>query len=89
MNGMFLIILGMIWNKLALNSRWLTIAYWLTLFGSFANFFAVLIAAITGAGKMMPLAGGKEGTPFTEGLISFLLVSLSLAMIMAACIVLT
>lgn len=89
MNGMFLVILGMIWNKLALNNRWLRIAYWLTLFASFANFIAVLIAAITGAGKMMPLAGGKEGTALTEGIISFLLVSLSLSVIAVCIIVLT
>jgi hydroxylaminobenzene mutase len=89
MNGMFLVILGLIWNKLVLNDKWLTSAFWLTLYGSFANFVAVSIAAITGAGKMMPIAGGKEGTSVVEGLISFLLVSLALAMIFVCLIVLT
>jgi hydroxylaminobenzene mutase len=89
LNGMFLMILGLIWNKLLLNDKWLTSAFWLTIYGSFANFVAVAIAAITGAGKLMPIAGGKEGTSIQEGIISFLLISLSLAMILVCLIVLT
>jgi hydroxylaminobenzene mutase len=89
MNGMFLVILGLVWNKLVLNHKWLTATFWVTLFGSFANFVAVSIAALTGAGKMMPIAGGKEGTSAIEGLISFLLISLTLAMIFVCLIVLT
>ena len=88
MNGMFIVILGLIWNKLVLTDKWITAAFWLTLFGSFANLVAVSIAAITGAGKMMPIANGKEGTFVIEGLISFLLISLSLAMIFVCLIVL-
>lgn len=89
MNGMFLVILGLIWQRLVINDRWLFYTFWLTMYGSFANFVAVTIAAITGAGKMMPIAGGKEGTPIVEGLISFLLISLSLAMIFVCVVVLT
>ncbi|MEI8049523.1 MAG: hydrogenase [Bacteroidota bacterium] len=88
MNGMLLVILGLIWNKLVLNDKWLTTAFWLTLYGSFANYVAVSIAAITGDGKMMPIAGGKEGTSVVEGLISYLLISLALAMIFVCLIVL-
>jgi hydroxylaminobenzene mutase len=88
MNGMFLVALGLIWNKLVLNEKWLTIAFWLAIYGSFSNFAAVTIAAITGAGKMMPIAGGKEGTLVAEGLISFLLISLALVMITVCCIML-
>jgi hydroxylaminobenzene mutase len=89
MNGMFMVLLGLIWNKLALKDKWLTTIFWLTIYGSFANFVAVTIAAITGAGKMMPMAGGKEGTQPMEALISFLLVSLALAMITVCALVLT
>ena len=88
MNGMFLVVLGLIWNKISLKERWLSTAFWLNIYGSFANFLAVTIAAITGAGKMMPIAGGKEGTSLEEGIISFLLVSLSLAMVAVCCMVL-
>ena len=89
MNGMFLVILGLIWSKLALQEKWLAAAFWLTIYGSFANFVAVTIAAITGAGKMMPIAGGKEGYSVIDGLISFLLISLSVAMVTVCIIILS
>lgn len=89
MNGIFLVILGLIWKKLALKNSWLAAAFWLSIYGSFANFAAVTIAAVAGAGKMMPIAGGKEGTSFTEAMISFLLISLALSMLAVCCIVLT
>lgn len=50
-------------------------------YGTLANVTAVMLAAITGFGKMMPIAGGKEGTNPVEAIISFLLVSLALAML--------
>ncbi len=81
MNGIFLVVLGLIWHKLVLSDKWLKRTFALTIYGSFANFAAVTIAAITGAGKMMTLAGGKEGAPWVDGLITFLLLSLSLVMI--------
>lgn len=86
-NGIFLLILGLIWNKLQLSEKWLFISFSLIIYGVFANFMAVLISAITGAGKMMPIAGGMEGAAYIEMLISFLLISLALSML-AACLIL-
>lgn len=85
LNGIFLVVLGLLWHRLALSNKLLTTTFRLTIYGSFANFIAVLLGAITGAGKMMPIAGGEEGTPIIEGIISFLLISLALAMV-AVCI---
>lgn len=87
LNGMFLIILGLLWPKVKLGATGLRISWYLALYGSFANFFAVGLAAFTGAGKMMPLAGGKESAGWEEPLISFLLISLALALI-ALCVLL-
>jgi hydroxylaminobenzene mutase len=89
MNGIFLIVLGLIWNKLELSERLLSVTYWLSLFGTFANWFAVLMAAIFNSGKMMPLAAGKEGSAITEGIVSALLVALSIAMLAICIIVMT
>jgi (hydroxyamino)benzene mutase len=89
MNGILLVALGLIWAKIEVSPFWLKTAFWLSLYGSFANFIAVLIAAITGAGKMMPIAGGQEGSAFVEGIISFLLISLALAMLTVCIIVLS
>jgi hydroxylaminobenzene mutase len=89
MNGIFLVLLGLIWSKILLQTNWLTAVFWLTIYGSFANFVSVTISALTGAGKMMPIAGGIKGASLVEGLISFLLISLSLAMAVVCVIVLT
>lgn len=48
MNGMFLVLLGLLWHKLALKDKWLTTIFWLFIYGSFANFAAATIASITG-----------------------------------------
>ncbi len=85
MNGIFLMVLGLIWNKLILSPRWLRLTFWLTVYGTFANIIAVTIAAASGFGKMMPLAGGQEGPPVVEGMISFLLITLGFCML-AICV---
>jgi hydroxylaminobenzene mutase len=86
MNGMFLMVLGLIWKRLLLSTILLNATFWLAVYGTFANLIAVIIAAITGIGKMMPIAGGQEGAEITDGLISFLLISLALSML-AVCII--
>jgi len=83
MNGIILMIVGVIWTRLILSFKWLKASYLLLLYSTFANFLAVLIAAVTGAGKMMPIAGGQEGSASEEAIINFLLISLSLAMLFA------
>jgi (hydroxyamino)benzene mutase len=81
-NGIFLIVLGLIWNRLSLSGRWLLITYWLSLYGTFANWIGYLIAAIFNAGRHLNIAAkGKEGPPFADTIIDFLLVTLTLAML--------
>lgn len=89
MNGLFLVVLGLVWNRLLLSQALLKTTSALALYGTFANLVAVLIAAITGIGKMMPIAGGKEGTPWIDATVSFLLVSLALSMITVCVLVIT
>jgi hydroxylaminobenzene mutase len=82
LNGIFLIVLGLIWNRIDLSVRWLKINFWLAIYGTFANCFSILIAAIFNAGKMLNIAAqGKEGSPLAEAFVNFSLVSLSIAMI--------
>ncbi|OWY19671.1 hydrogenase [Sphingobacteriales bacterium UPWRP_1] len=87
MNGMFLMLLGLIWKRLLLSTTWLNITFGLVVYGTFANLAAVIMAAITGFGKMMPIAGGKGGEGITESAISFLLISLALCMLTVCVIV--
>lgn len=86
MNGMFLMVLGLVWKRLVLSKLLLIVTFRLAVYGTFANLIAVITAAITGIGKMMPIAGGQEGAEITDGLISFLLISLALSML-AVCII--
>lgn len=82
MNGMLLILLGLVWDKLALGNRGLTSVYWLSLFSTYADLTATFLAAVWGAGKMMPIAAGTSmGTEFQEALIASLLVSQAISMI--------
>ncbi len=81
MNGMLLIILGLIWNRVKLSDKWLKITFWLAIYGTFANWFGILIAAIFNAGKMLTVAAkGQEGHPVAESVVTFSLVTLTLAM---------
>jgi len=89
LNGIFLVVLGLIWHKVDLSNRWLTIGFWLALYGTFTNWLGILIAAIFNAGGMLGIAAnGKEGSPLAEAIVQFCLVSLSIAMLAVAVIVL-
>lgn len=82
MNGIFLVVLGLLWPRLHLSPNASTTLFWLALFGTFANWTATLLAAFWGAGASMPLAAaGHEGSAMQEGIIDVLLITLSLAMV--------
>lgn len=82
LNGIFLIIVGLIWNRLALSERWLTITFWLGIYGTFANWLGYLLAAIFNAGRHLTIAtSGKAGSPLADDIIDFLLVSLTISML--------
>lgn len=86
LNGMFLVILGLLWGLLDFSETWLTITFWLAVYGTFANWLAVLLAAIWGAGSMMVIAGqGHQTSARREGIVRFLLVTVSMVMV-AVCV---
>lgn len=89
MNGLFLMALGLIWPRLVLSPPLERLTFWLALYGTFANLVATLLAAIWGAGRMMPIAGqGHLGSAVQERVIDALLVSLALAMVTVCALVL-
>ena len=90
LNGIVLVLLGLIWRRLSLGlttRRWV---FWLAVYGTFTNWATTLAAAFLGAGgPMMPLAAaGHNGSPAEEGLIAVGLVSLSVSMVAVSGIVL-
>jgi len=90
LNGILLIVFGLIWPKLTLSEKLNKYGYSFLLFGTFANWFTVLLAGFWGAGsEMMPIASaGMSGTILQEIIIKLGLVSLSLSMIFACIIIL-
>ncbi len=81
-NGLFLVVLGLVWPGLTLPGPASTTLFWLALYGTFANWAATLLAAFWGAGASMPLAAGAlRGSAAQELIIDALLISLALAMV--------
>ena len=89
LNGMLLVIFGLIWPKLSISDKWLKVAFWLAVYGTFMNWLGILVAAIFDGGAMLNiLADGKESTVAVEGFVTFALLSLSIAMITCSIIIL-
>lgn len=88
MNGMFLILIGIIWSRLSLPKSIQNFGYVSSLYGTYTNWGTTLFAGIIGGGsELMPLAGkGLQGTFWQEALIKFGLISLSLSMV-AVCVI--
>jgi len=89
LNGLFLVVLGLIWHRLELDNRVRRVAFGLAVFGTFTNWGITLVSAFLGAGApMMPLAAaGHTGSAGQELLITIALISLSVAMVTVSCIV--
>lgn len=89
MNGTFLAVLGLFWHRLALSPRASLIAFWLVVYAAFGNWLGVLLGGIWGAGaSMMPIAAkGLIGTPLQEGIIGFLLISISVTMVLGVAMI--
>lgn len=87
---MLLLVFGIMWPRLRLPAGAHWTASCLAVYATWANWLATLLAGFWGAGSaMMPLAGGSDtGTSFQEGLIGFLLISLSVGILIASLIIL-
>lgn len=88
MNGTFLIALGAAWSYVKLSERLETLAYWLIVYGSFANWFFVSMAGVFGTSEMTPIAGkGFAGSAVQEHFVTLGLISVGLAMVIGCVIV--
>lgn len=84
MNGTFLLAVGAVWDRVNLAPGLKKTAFGLFLFGTTANWATTLLAAAWGASALMPIAGaGHQGSAMQEHIVTVLLMTLSLAMIVA------
>jgi len=81
MNGLFLIVLGLLWPYVNLSQTWETVTVALLIYGTWANWFTTLLSGIWGAGgRMMKISAADHvGSNAKEGFIKFMLFSLSIA----------
>jgi (hydroxyamino)benzene mutase len=85
MQGLFLMVAGLVWPRLALSRRTSLLGTWLLLYGCFVAWAANVLAAVLGAGNsLLPLAAGAaRGTWLQESLIALALRSAAAALIVA------
>ena len=82
MNGTFLFVVGLAWSRLLLSDRLASIAFWSLVYGTFANWLFITLAAIWGTNAMAPIAGaGHSGAPWQENLVTIGLLSVGVTMV--------
>ncbi|MEP0861994.1 MAG: hydrogenase [Ignavibacterium sp.] len=90
LNGMFLILLGLVWERISLPDKLLKLNFGAAVYGTFANWFGILFAAVFNAGGMLTIAAdGKQGPQLIELIVNFSLISLSVAMIVVCILTIT
>lgn len=80
--GLVLIAIGTLAGAFALGRRPAGVMMWTWVYAAYANWFACLLGAITGASRLTPIAGaGTNASPLAENVVAFLLQSLAVAAI--------
>lgn len=80
--GLILIAFGSLANAFLLGRRAKGVMVWSWVYAAYANWLGCLIAALTGASRLTPIAGaGTKGDALSEAVVTFLLMSLAFASI--------
>ncbi|MGE5242541.1 MAG: hydrogenase [Bacteroidota bacterium] len=90
MQGLFLMVAGVLWPRLKLTRAAFRIGFWLALYGCFAAWSANMLAAVWGAGNsMLPIAAGQaHGNALQEAIIATGLRTAAAALIAVAILIL-
>jgi hydroxylaminobenzene mutase len=89
LGGLFLVALGAIWPEKDLPPRLDTAAFRLVIFAAYANLCTTFLAAAFATNRLTPLAGsGHLAQAWQENLVTFGLVSSSIAMVTVCILVL-
>jgi len=89
LNGIFLIAVGAIWTEVRLPPLVKATTYWITLYGTYGNWFTTTLAAIFGTAADSPISSaGHSGQPWQETLVGAGFLSVSVAVIASSVLVL-
>jgi len=89
MNGIFLVILGLIWKEAKFTVKAAKATFRIALYGTYTNWAATLLSAVLGTSRLTPIAGaGYRATNWQELIVGFGLISLSIAMVICCVLVL-
>ncbi|TGY87810.1 hydrogenase [Marinicauda algicola] len=81
-NGTFLLAAGAVWGRVQLPGTLKALAFWLFAAGTTGNWLTVQLAALWGAGSMMPLAApGFVAEPWQEQVVTAGLLAVSVTML--------
>jgi len=89
MNGTFLLALGAVWTEVRLPRPVKAVAYWGTLYATYANWLTTTLAAVFGTGALSPLtAPGYKGQPWQESFITIGFMSVGIVFVATAVLIL-
>ena len=75
MNGMLVVILGLIWPHVSLSARAAMVLFWSSVCSGYANWAGLFLAAVFGTSRTTPLLGaGHVGTAWQEALVAVCLI---------------
>jgi hydroxylaminobenzene mutase len=90
MQGLFLMVTGLLWPRLELNQAASRAGFWLAVYGCFAAWTANVLAGVWGAGNsLLPMAAGPaHGSPIQEGIIAISLRTAAVSLIAVSLLIL-
>ncbi len=72
-SGMAIMIFGIVWSLIDLSTGFSAFAKWALIAGNYLIWLGIMIAAMTGASKALPIAGkGFTGGPMSERVVTAL-----------------
>ena len=84
MSGMFLLLVGLIWEEMKLPPTAARTTFWLFVYASHTGWLGQFLAAVFGTSRATPIGGaGFHGAPWQENLIYFATGSFSIAIFLA------
>ena len=84
MSGIFLLLVGLIWEDIKLSSVAARTALWLFLYSSYTGWLAQFLAACWGTSEATPIGGaGYRGAPWQENVVWLVAISFSVTITLA------